>query len=319
MDYPICYLILCHNNPKNIKELIEALCADDAYFVIHIDKKSQDDFSFLSTLPNVYLVHNRVSITWGDITVIDAVLNLARSAIESFPFAHHYCLLSGADFPVKSHRYIKNYLKRNGNKDYIEGIAFPSTETQWIEGGRRRLEAYVLPINSHSNATIEPRRFSLENLRQLCKVLLLNTKRVSKAIDIWKSYPTRKFPFEFQPYAGEMWWMLSNETLKNVLSWNHQNPEYYEYHLNSQVPDEMYINTIVWNISKCVCGDIKRYISWVKKTDQSPCWMTYDKDFGVIDNSIKNPDILFIRKIKDEKLIDYIKSQIQDVKDEVQK
>lgn len=319
MDYPICYLILCHNNPRNVKKLIETLHADDAYFVIHIDKKSQDDFSFLSTTSNVYIVHDRISITWGDITIIDAVLSLARSAIELVPFAHHYCLLSGADFPVKSHNYIKNYLNRNGNKDYIQGIAFPSPETQWIEDGRRRLEAYVLPLNSHSNATIEPRRFSLENLRQFCKVLLLNTKYISKAVNIWRSYPTRKFPFKFQPYAGEMWWMLTNETLKNVLCWNQQNPEYYKYHIDSQVPDEMYINTIVWNFSNCVSGDIKRYISWVKKTDQSPRWLIYEQDLDVINEKINNPDILFIRKIKDEKLIDYIKSQIQDVKNEVQK
>ena len=295
---------------SNVRRLVDSLHAEDATFVIHVDKKCEEDISILSTVSNVYLIKERVSITWGNITVVDAVLKLAEYALSIVPYARYYCLLSGADFPVKNHEYIKNYLNKGNKKDYIQGIAFPSSETQWIEGGRRRLEAYVIHLNSHSNATIEPRRFTYGNIKQFCKVLFVNYKCIPKAIHIWKTYPQRRFLKDVKPYAGEMWWMLTNETLSEALCWNRNHPEYYQYHLDSQVPDEMYMNSIVWNISDSINKDIKRYISWEKKTDMSPRWMVLDKDLQTVKMCIDNPDILFIRKVKEDKLLIYISEQI---------
>lgn len=310
MKYPICYLILCHNNLQNIQSLLEVLYSDDAYFVIHIDKKCKEDFSFLYVYQNVYIVPERVSITWGNITVVDAVLKLSEYALEKVPFAHNYCLLSGADYPMKSHDYIKSYLKVHEGVDFIMGTAFPSEETQWIEGGRRRLEAYVVFLNAHSNATIEPRRFTLENFKQFCKVLFVNYRCLPRALQIWMSYPKRRFPVNFQPYAGEMWWVLTKETLKDTIKWNNNHPEYYKYHLDSQIPDEMYINSIVCNLSHSVCHEIKRYISWEKKTDMSPRWLCAE-DWELIKDCIENPEILFIRKVKDERILKLISDELK--------
>ena len=71
----------------------------------------------------------------------------------------------------------------------------------------------------------------------------------------------------------------------------------------------MYFNTIVGNISDMVCNDIKRYISWVKKTDSSPRWLTTE-DLDIVQRCINNPEILFLRKIKDEKLLKQIISSL---------
>ena len=306
----ICYLILCHDNPWHVLRIIETLKADDAFFVIHVDKKSTVDFSCICENEHVKFADARVAAKWGDISVIDAVLALSEFAVRAFPDACHYVLLSGADFPVKSHAYIKDYLVRNSNTDYIEGLKLPSESSVWLEGGRRRIAAYVVPINGHNNATIEPRSLSLGNIRQLLKVALLKPRNLAKALRVICSYPKRVIPYGLNIYAGEMWWMLTSLTLKTILEWNKTHAEYHKFHEDCQIPDEMYINSLVWSFSKNVSCDIKRYISWVHKTDQSPRWLTYEKDKELIDEQILNPEVLFVRKTNDRVLMDYIVSKL---------
>lgn len=310
MNQSICYLILCHNNPEHVLKIIETLNADDAFFAIHVDKKSTVDFSCICENEHVRFVYNRVSTKWGDISVIDAVLVLSEFGARTFPNASHYVLLSGADFPVKSHAYIRDYLARNSNTNYIEGIKLPSESSVWLEGGRRRIEAYVVPINSHNNATIEPRSFSLGNFRQLIKIALLRPRNLEKAFKVFFSYPKRIIPYGLNIYAGEMWWILTNSTLKIILEWNRTHVEYHKFQEDCQIPDEMYINTLVWSFSSNVSSDTKRYVSWINKTDQSPRWLTSPGDKELVEELVNNPETLFVRKINDSELTDYIVSKL---------
>ena len=310
MNQSICYLILCHNNPGHVLKIIETLNADDAFFAVHVDEKSTVDFSCISESEHVRFVDNRVSTKWGDISVIDAVLALSEFGVRTFPNAGHYVLLSGADFPVKSHAYIRDYLAGNPNTDYIEGIKLPSESSSWLEGGRRRIEAYVVPINGHNNATIEPRSLSLGNLRQLIKIALLKPRNLKKAFKVFWGYPKRVIPYGLNIYAGEMWWILTNNTLVKILEWNRTHGEYHKFHEDCQIPDEMYVNTLVWSFSSNVSSDTKRYISWINKTDQSPRWLKYEEDRTLIENLIINPDMLFVRKINDKGLTDFIVSKL---------
>ena len=73
----------------------------------------------------------------------------------------------------------------------------------------------------------------------------------------------------------------------------------------------MYINTIVWNYRMSVCTDIKRYVSWNKLTDKSPCWLSFEKDINIVVEKLEDPNILFIRKIKDMQLLDIIDKRIR--------
>lgn len=65
MKCNVCYLILCHNNPAHVKKMVDFLSADDAFFAIHVDKKSKEDFSCIGESEHVRFVENRVPTTWG--------------------------------------------------------------------------------------------------------------------------------------------------------------------------------------------------------------------------------------------------------------
>jgi len=65
MEYNICYLILCHDNPTQVKNVVDFLYADDAYFAIHVDKKAKDDFSIIRNNEHVKFVEDRIATIWG--------------------------------------------------------------------------------------------------------------------------------------------------------------------------------------------------------------------------------------------------------------
>lgn len=306
----ICYLLLCHDNVEHLCSLVDSLSSTDSYFVVHVDKKSNCDFSALKQRKNVYMVEQRISVVWGSISVVDAVLSLSEYAIKVVPNAHYYCLLSGADYPVKSHDYIKHYLINHTGVDFIQGIRLPSPDIHWNENGRNRIASYAIPLNAHSIATIEPRVLSFSNLKQLIKVLITNHKQLPYSLKVLLSFPKRVVPYNMSLYAGELWWMLTNTTLRFVLQWNQKNPLYYKYHCDTQIPDEIYFNSIVWNYTSQIDSDIKRYISWIKKTDPSPKWMTIDEDCELVNDCIANPDILFIRKVRDKAILQMIESKL---------
>ena len=306
----ICYLILCHENVGQVKEIVEFLSADDAFFVVHVDRKAREDYSCLTGIPRVHVMQERVAVEWGGLSVVDAVIRMSEYAIENVRNVTHYVLLSGSDFPVKLHKKIRDYLSANAKTDYIEGVALPSEMTKWNEGGRRRIEAYAIRLNDHNSATIEPRKISYQNFRQFAKVLLVNAGKLPSAMRIFLCSPKRRFHSGIVPYAGGMWWILSRETLTDTLQWNREHPEYHRYHEDTQIPDELYFNTIVHNAKRCIVNDTKKYVSWKPNCGSSPIWMTYPDDKDIIDDCISNPDIFFVRKIKDSRLIEYIKLEV---------
>ena len=62
----IAHLILAHSAPQQLERLIDRLTHQDAYFFIHIDAKiSLDLFGYLTSKERVYLVSNRVKVSWG--------------------------------------------------------------------------------------------------------------------------------------------------------------------------------------------------------------------------------------------------------------
>ena len=53
-----------------------------------------------------------------------------------------------------------------------------------------------------------------------------------------------------------------------------------------------------------------RYVHWSGPKAKSPSFIT-TRDFKVLDTQIENPDILFVRKIEDPLVIEYIDSKLQ--------
>ena len=96
-----------------------------------------------------------------------------------------------------------------------------------------------------------------------------------------------------------------------IVDWLDQHPEYYTFHKDTQIPDEIFINSLVANLCDNNYNDIKRYINWDSGNNSSPDWLTI-KDVNVIDACIAQENILFARKIQDVEVVEYINMKLLD-------
>lgn len=117
---------MVYKNADIVERIINFLSdgngANDIIF-LHIDKDSQEDFSNLSSIQNVYYTKTRFSTKWGSPELVFAVVNGLKELSKIVDF-NYVILLSESDFPVKQSDYIHKYLD-DYNKDYILTTSLP--------------------------------------------------------------------------------------------------------------------------------------------------------------------------------------------------
>lgn len=300
----LCYLVMAHDRLEDLWYVLNRLSDTHVHFVVHVDCKCKDNLDRLEGIRNCMLLPERMSVEWGGISVVECVLSLCRWAMEHGSF-DYFVLLSGSDYPVKPTDYIYHYLSFHIDETYVEGVSLPNFCSPWIQGGYRRLAAYAIQLDAKSIATVEPRRLDWNNFRQLAKVFIRNPRRLGKALSVFLFAKRRVMPGGLQPYGGEMWWMMNRNSLSVILDYLAIHPEYVEYHRSTQVPDELFFNTLAHNLCVGVENRGGRYVHWRKRTDLSPQWLTL-VDKACLRDCIEDPDCLFVRKVKDKDVIQYI-------------
>jgi len=61
----IAYIIIAHNNPIHLNRLVTAISSTDNDIYIHINKDVDINKFALANESNIYLIKERVSVTWG--------------------------------------------------------------------------------------------------------------------------------------------------------------------------------------------------------------------------------------------------------------
>jgi len=300
------YVILVHKNPLQLSRLVKRLSATDVHFYIHIDKavSSQPFKDILAPYSNLHFVEekDRVNITWGDFSMVQATLNIMKMILSEKKSG--YCiLLSGQDYPIKSNDYISDFFTKNDGINFISSKSIPWNHL-WYDSGMERIEFYHFhpKKNSKHNIFIPPISNKLfyrkRTIKQISRLLI--SKHFYK---IWVIFKKREFPKFMSPYGGSQWWALPISTLNLIESYLKNNPEYINFHKYTQVPDEVFFHTLISSkISKNLISDKVTYVNWTKGDIFSPANLTF-KDLDKI-KSIKE---LFARKFDetiDSKILD---------------
>jgi hypothetical protein len=298
----VCYLILAHRNLELVARTINRLRSSDACFMIHIDAKCHEELSIESNRNDVIICSERHNVVWGEISLVDAILSMCREAIINFP-AHHYILISGNDYPTKRATQIEELLDKNIGCNFVAGERLPSSRLPWIEGGARRLNAYAITVAPHRIATIEPRKADIGNLRQLIKVIAFGPTKICAALKIFFTWKRRTPPTPI--YGGSTWWIISHDTMKAILDYDNSHPEFHQFMTDTNNPDEVYIQTLVYNLAAdATIKQIMRKISW-NGHGNSPQWLTIDNR-AEFSSAVADPNTLFIRKVGSEDVADQI-------------
>lgn len=258
----LCYIILAHSNLNFLCKVLDSLCGEDIVFYIHVDSKCKESIKPLSCRSDTIIASKRYDVGWGDITMVDAVMESAKEAMETTQ-ADYYVLLSGNDVPVKSSEYIKHYIEQHGLKNYVTGQPIPSKNSSWLEGGRRRIACYSVRTGSRDIATIEPHTFNPGNIRQLGKIILKgNLSALFRALKILFVFPKREYKGDVRFYGGEFWWRMNAVSLKTVCDYYWSHPEYRKYMSDCSIPDEVVFASLAHTLCNKLQNSHLTFINW---------------------------------------------------------
>lgn len=111
------YLIMAHDNEQQLRFLLEALDYKENDIFLHIDKKSNlKEMSFETQRASLH-VYSAFSVYWADISQTKCQIFLLNEAVKGYHDYYH--LISGHDFPIKSHEEIMSFFERNIGKQFI--------------------------------------------------------------------------------------------------------------------------------------------------------------------------------------------------------
>ena len=227
----VSYLILAHNNYLHLERLIDQLNDGNSRIYIHLDKRSELPQKLVSK-PNVHFIEQRERIYWGSYSIVRATLNLLERATAD-DFGDYYCLLSGADFPIKSSEYFYSQLAQGG--EYINMI--PSHQSKWTE----RIKYYHFEGINRRNP---------KSLKTISYWLFEYTLRL---------FVKKKAPFPV--FMGSQWFTLSRACIMHIVGVSASDQRYEQFFKYALSPDECHFHTIIGNSP--FAKDVRAYLTYV--------------------------------------------------------
>ena len=243
----VTYMILCHKNPDQVKLLIDLLNCDSASFVIHIDKKSEFEDYYIAKENVVYVpAEERVSVRWGGISMVDAVLKMMHIAIEQFD-SSYYWVCSGQDLPLVKARDICARLSICRDVDYIHFFQSMNNGLDCQSNYDKRNQVYF------PEWLVGP-SFPVRVIKRGYVELTGGYKKT------WKLF-FRKHYFDYKFYFGSNWMCLRREVIVWILNYLENHSEVRQFFAGSLNPDECFFHTLY--MASPFAGDSQDYLHYV--------------------------------------------------------
>lgn len=233
----LVYIILAHQLPEQLVRLVDRLDARGVRFLIHLDRSMSDEQTrfirkALAGRPTVeFLPRHRCA--WGEFSIVEATLEGVRRCGQlEFDYA---VLLSGQDYPIKTHRQIIDYFAGLNGRSVIHEVPFPKPD--WKNGGWDRLQGY------HMGSVGRPLRWLAAGHARL---------RLK-----------RRYPPGIHPHGGAQFWALSRDAVVAVLEFVQRRPDFVRAHRYTFAADEMFFQTIVANsVGIDTVNDAINFLEW---------------------------------------------------------
>lgn len=238
----IAYMIQAHKNYEQLCLLINNLDSTSIDIYIHIDRKNDNLYNALkckyATKDNIYLVKNRIDVNWSGFSQVQATLNMIDLVIKSNKVYDYVSLISGQDFPIKNDDYIKEYLKANNGKEFIECKNIGTFE--W------RLKCYNFFTENKYNRKVI--------IRIIDNILRYIQKKVFK----------RNNFKNIELYYGSQWFTLTYECIKYIHTYLLENEDFIKNFKYTACSDEHFFQIIIMNseYKNNVINNNLRYIDW---------------------------------------------------------
>ncbi len=269
----IAYILLCHKDPEGIIAQAQRFSAAGDFIAIHFDARSPHEHyqrivQALGKNPSVVLTPKRLKCAWGAWSLVSATLLAVRAAVEAFPRATHFYMLSGDCMPIKTAEFAYRYLD-GIEADYIESVDFFASD--WIKTGIK-------------DDRLIYRHFFNERTQKRLFYTALNLQR--------RLGLTRKVPADLQMQIGSQWWCLRRRTIETVLDFIDARPDVMRFFKTTWIPDETFFQTLVRHLIPE--HEIKsRTLTFLLFTDYGMPVTFYNDHYDLL----LSQDYLFARKI----------------------
>jgi hypothetical protein len=222
----IAFILLCHKDPDAIIAQANRLTAMGDYISIHFDARA-DPAHFerihkkLSQNDNVTFARKRIKCGWGEWSLVQATLMALRAAVEDFPRATHFYILSGDCMPIKSASYTHAFLDSD-DADYVE--CFDFFQSDWIKTGMK-------------GDRLHYRHWFNERKNKFLFYTSVNLQR--------KLGASREVPGDLQMMIGSQWWCLRRRTVEAILDFCAKRRDVMRFFRTTWIPDETFFQTLV--------------------------------------------------------------------------
>jgi hypothetical protein len=222
----IAYLLLCHKDPEGIIAQALRLTAAGDSLAVHFDARAPAaDYdrirSALGDNPRVTFARRRQKCGWGEWSLVAATIEAATAAVEAFPAATHFYMLSGDCMPIKTAEHIRSQLEAF-EVDHIESFDFHGSD--WIKTGiKEERLIYRHWFNERQHKAWFYRSLELQRRLGL----------------------KRKTPEGLQIRIGSQWWCLRRRTMESVLDFIRQHRDVVRFFRTTWIPDETFFQTVV--------------------------------------------------------------------------
>ena len=235
----IAVLMLVHKNKDQVVRLLSAMNHENIDFFLHVDKKSDLDFSGLN-MPNVYLTPRRHDVGLFEFSMVEAEMELIRTARQQGHY-DYFMLMSGQCYPITSVSNIYDFLCRSYPEPFIEIVA-PTKENYVTRNFAKAFALKRLKIRSYGWLK---RHFSYKGyrlFRYLPGGLAMVATRIKSLII---GTPVRRLKKRgWGTYCGSQWWILPDRIIENVLPF-FEDREYHRIVSDCFSCDETFFQTAI--------------------------------------------------------------------------
>ncbi|WP_417672577.1 DUF5928 domain-containing protein [Pseudodonghicola sp.] len=272
----IAYILLCHKDPGAIVMQAQRITDAGDYISIHFDARAPQDAyrqirEALADNPNVAFARPRIRCGWGEWSLVQATLNAVEAAVEAFPRATHFYMLSGDCMPIKTAEYAHRYLDDH-DIDYVESFDF--FDSDWIKTGikeDRLIYRHLLNERKH-------------------KWLFYAGLNLQRKLGL-----KRAIPHDLQIQIGSQWWCLRRRTIEWILDFTRQRRDVMRFFRTTWIPDETFFQTLVRHLVPENEID-SRTLTFLMFSDYGMPVTFYNDHYDLL----LSQDFLFARKISPE-------------------
>ena len=235
----IAHIIMAYKDPEQIERLVKNMAHPDFDFYVHIDTKFDiAPFAYLKSIERVYLIENRVKVTWAGYSFTKGVLNCISEIFETGRSYDYINSMSGQDYPIKPADAFYRFIEERKGKNFFAIEKFGSG---WWQDAENRISKYHMTDFDFKG------RYLIQSL--LNKIL-----------------PRRKFPYGYTLFGSNRstWWTITRECADYLVRFMETHPRMRRFAKLTWAPDEFLIPTIIMNspFKDTVIPDNYRYFDW---------------------------------------------------------